>query len=334
MLSIENCEQKEGYYYAYINTPAQKTVDVLPSIVRLLIHQFSWPKTMRWPQSSVPWVRPIRSVTTVYDGLPLYFPLDELGLATEGVSRGHRFLSPASFSISSAEHYKQELEKAYVVLDHHDRQNLIENQLQTLAKAKGCSLEKDQKLLEEVAGLVEYPVPNLGTIDSAYMSLPKAVLSTSMRVHQKYFTFVTESGEIAPFFGFVSNTLPEEGGALSLTGYERVLKARLEDAKFFYEQDLKVPLEKNILKLHNIIFHEKLGTVGQKSERLQTLVESQTAKRAAILCKADLVSSMVGEFPELQGIMGAIYAQIQGEPPQVAKAIQDHYHPQGEGKVP
>lgn len=321
----EKCEQRDGYWYAMITKPAQQTAEMLPVIVQEIVRSFSWPKSMRWPGATISWVRPVRSVMTVFDGKPIVFNLAELGLQTGNITYGHRFLKPEAITVTSFAHYKEALEKAFVLLDHEARQKSILSQLQ----AHSDELEEDVGLLEEVAGLNEYPTVYIGKIKDQFMSLPKSVLSTSMRVHQKYFTFVKKEGTIAPVFGLVSNTIPSDDGRLMVEGYERVLQARLSDAAFFYEQDCDVPLVTHLPRLEKIVFHAKLGSVGQKVQRLQELVETDKAKRAAVLCKTDLVTSMVGEFPELQGAMGAIYAKAQGEMEEVAIAIEEHYQPQG-----
>ena len=334
-VSQSECSMRDGYWYAQIIIPARPVTQILPVLIKDIICNFSWPKTMRWAGSQLPWVRPLRNILTLLDGQPLVFAYPELGITTGDTTVGHRFLAPHEFTVNSFADYQAKLKYSYVILDHSERQELIEKGLQALGAAHDVVLQPDAKLLEEVAGLVEYPQPLLGQIESQFMTLPAAVLRTSMRVHQKYFTFNDRQGKIAPYFGLVANTIPNDDGKIMRQGYERVLRARLSDAAFFYEQDKAIPLEKQLGKLDNIIFHAKLGTLAQRVERLQKLVDSTLAKRAARLCKADLVTSMVGEFPELQGIMGAEYAIAQGEDEDVARAIAEHYQPQGpEGICP
>lgn len=328
-ISEDQCLQKDGYWYATIVQTAKQTETLIPGIVRGIIRDFSWAKSMRWPEATVAWVRPVRSVLCLLNGKVNAFEIPEFGLTTSNNTYGHRFLAPEELTITSFAEYQEKLEKAYVILDHNDRQQRITTGLMALAEEKGCQLESDPALLIEVAGLTECPQPLMGAINPAFMRLPKPVLSTSMRVHQKYFTFVDKEGNIAPHFGLVANTIPADGGKEMLRGYERVLRARLSDAAFFYDQDCDVALETLVPKLDKIIFHAKLGTLGQRIERFKALVTSVEAKRAAMLCKADLVSSMVGEFPELQGIMGGIYARVQGEADGVSQAIQEHYQPVG-----
>lgn len=329
-VTLDQCTQREGYWYVTTTMQAQQTVDILPVIIRAILREFSWQKSMRWAGASQTWVRPLRGVLALYKGQLLSFDLPEFALSSTNQTVGHRFLEPqGSFEVKNFESYCDQLTKHHVILDHQERQTLIESKLSELGESQGCHLEKDEKLLEEVAGLVEFPQPLLGRIDDRFMSLPKPVLVTAMRVHQKYFTYTDKKGNMAPLFGLVANTIPTDGGAEMLRGYQRVLTARLSDAAFFYNHDVEIPLADNRHKLDSIIFHAKLGALGQRVDRLKDLVESDKAKRAATLCKSDLVSSMVGEFPELQGIMGEIYALVQGEAAEVAQAIREHYQPQG-----
>lgn len=328
-LAESDCFQKDGYWYATLNQPAKLAQMLIPDLVRGVIRDFSWGKSMRWPGATLAWVRPVRAILCLLEGQPLVFKVPEFNLTTGNKTYGHRSLAPAALEVASFADYREKLEKAYVILDHFERQQRIETGLEALGAEKTCVLERDPALLVEVAGLTEYPQPLLGTINPEFMRLPKSVLSTSMRVHQKYFTFVDQAGQIAPYFGFAANTQATDGGKEMLRGYERVLRARLSDAVFFFDQDRAISLETWLPKLDKIVFHAKLGTVGQRIERFAALATSPEAKRAAILCKTDLVSSMVGEFPELQGIMGGIYAQDQGESGAVSRAIQEHYQPVG-----
>lgn len=319
------CEQRDEYWYATSITPAQPTSIILMSVLQDLFRVFSWPKSMRWPGAAIPWVRPIRSVLAIFNGTPLFCDLPDLGLKTVDTTVDHRFFSSSEKKVTDARSYKEAL--THVVLSSEDRKHTILEGLKESGRKLGYTLIENEKLLEEVAGLVEYPVPLIGHIDSAFMSLPAEVLMTSMRVHQKYFSFSMPSGDLAPVFGFVANR-PVHNDWMQ-QGYEKVLRARLSDAEFFYKQDQEQPLERFNSALEKIIFHAKLGTVFQRVERLERSVTLPEAKRAARLCKADLVSSMVLEFPELQGIMGAIYARHYKETPAVCDAIREHYAPQG-----
>lgn len=325
----EQLTQKDDYWYALIESAATPADLILPKLCRDIIRDFSWPKSMRWYGAPQTWVRPVRGIMAILNGQTLSFDVPEFGLKSSNTTSGHRFLSSGTFAVSDFNQYKSELLVRHVILDHQDRQTSILNSLIEQGHTKGFTLEHDDKLLEEVAGLSEFPQPILGTIDDAFMHLPKGVLATSMRVHQKYFIYTDKSGNVAPIFGLVANTIPSDDGATMLRGYERVLKARLSDAKFFYEHDLKIALRDQLPRLDSIVFHSKLGTLGQRVQRLIKLVETPHARRAAELCKSDLVTSMVGEFPELQGYMGGVYAVAQGQALEVGQAIEQHYQPAG-----
>ncbi|MDF3033226.1 MAG: glyS [Alphaproteobacteria bacterium] len=336
-ITLEACEQRDGYYYVRIETKPRQTRDILPDVIQAIFAKMVWPKSMFWAlnaqKKSQFWVRPVRSVLAIFGGEALSFDIPALGLTASNKTQGHRFLAPDVIEVSSFADYQAKLKKAFVVLDHQERQARIWDALEALAHQKGFVLQPDPSLLQEVAGLVEYPVPLLGQIETRFMSLPAAVLSTSMRVHQKYFTVLDKDGQIAPYFGVVANTKGADGGMKMIAGYERVLRARLSDAAFFYEQDVKTPLAASVRRLNAIVFQEKLGTLDQKSARLVILMTAQGAReadtRAAQFAKADLVTTMVGEFPELQGVMGEIYANAQGETSEIAAAIREHYQPQG-----
>ncbi|MBX3486478.1 MAG: glycine--tRNA ligase subunit beta [Candidatus Paracaedibacteraceae bacterium] len=328
-LTQDQLVEKDGYWYALIETTATATADILPNLCREIIRELSWPKSMRWYGAPQSWVRPVRGIMAVLNGQTLSFDVPEFGLTSTNTTSGHRFLSSGTFIVTDFSQYKAELLVRKVILNHQERQDSILKSLVEQGQAKGFILEQDDKLLEEVAGLSEFPQPILGTIDESFMHLPKGVLATSMRVHQKYFIFTDKAGLVASIFGLVANTIPSDDGVTMLRGYERVLKARLSDAKFFYEHDLKVALRDHLPRLDSIIFHSKLGTLGQRVQRLIKLVESSHAKRAAELCKSDLVTAMVGEFPELQGYMGGVYAVAQGQALDVGQAIEQHYQPAG-----
>lgn len=326
-VSLDQCYQRDGYWWAQKETLAQKTILLLPDILEDIFKAFPWPKTMRWPGSSLLWVRPIRHILCIFDGEAHYLPLPSLGLSTQNLTYGHRFLSPGSIEVHSFQAYQTELRRANVLIDRKERQESIRHQLLALAQKHDLQWIEDESLLEEVTGLVEYPVVLLGRIDPVCMQIPEAILKTAMRVHQRYFAFRTFQGSMAPYFGVVANT--QTSTQHMIQGYERVLRARLNDAQFFWQQDVHTPLESLIPGLHQVIFHAKLGTLAQKIVRLHELVLSPEAKRAALLCKSDLLTHVVKEFPELQGIMGEIYALYQGEHPETAAAIRAHYQPQG-----
>ena len=331
-LNQNQWQQREGYWYAEITQAGQAVTEILPQFVTAFLDQFSWPKSMRWynPETSVftrPWIRPIRSIVCVYNQQSVQFKIPGLNLITDNKTVGHRFLAPQSLEVKNFAGYRQRLREAWVILDHQERQDIIVKNLADQAVQLGLSVQENQPLLEEVAGLVDYPFVHIGKIDQQFMHLPAQVLSTSMRVHQKYFSLL-KGDKLAPYFGVVTNVNPADNREM-MSGYERVLKARLSDAAFFYQTDSNASLVSLVPKLDSIIFHAKLGSLGQKVQRLQTLMTTADGKRAAFLCKADLVTHMVGEFPELQGVMGQIYATLNGEPEEVALALKEYYQPLG-----
>jgi glycyl-tRNA synthetase beta chain len=335
--SIDQCEVRGEFYFAVMRRKGQATSAVLPGLVMEAITALPWPKSMRFPAAELRWVRPLNSVVCLFDGAAVPLALGKVPVGDK--TRGHRFLSPAEFSVSDAADYRQKLSAANVLLDRAERRAQIQKALNDRAAAEGLSVKPDEGLLEEVTGLVEYPAVLAGTIDADFMDLPPEVLSTSMRAHQKYFSALKHDGTPAPRFLFVANNRTEDGGAAIAAGNERVLRARLSDARFFWDQDRKIRLEDRIGALKDRVFHAKLGSVYDKVERVEKLAEALVpyvsgadaarVKRAARLAKADLSSGMVGEFPELQGVMGRYYALNDGEPAAVADAIADHYKPLG-----
>ncbi|MGI9417454.1 MAG: glycine--tRNA ligase subunit beta [Geminicoccaceae bacterium] len=333
----EEEDKKGAFYVARFKKVGRPTADVFAEIVPQILKDFPWPKSMRWSDHDVRWVRPLHGILCLLDGaaIPLTF-----GPVTSGsTSRGHRFHAPEPFEVESVEHYKKELARRYVVLDRDQRRDGIKGQAELIAKQHGLRLRDDPGLLDEVTGLVEWPVAVCGSIDKAFMELPSEVLVTSMRAHQKYLALEDSAGNLAPRFVAIANLEAKDGGEAIVAGNERVLRARLWDAKFFWDQDGRRPLGELVPKLGDIVFHAKLGSVGEKVDRIETLAgwlaeridgaDISDAKRAARLAKADLVSGMVGEFPELQGLMGRYYAEKHGESDAVAVAIGDHYAPQG-----
>lgn len=327
-------DQREGYWHAKLSQPPQKIEGLLPEIIHTFLDQFSWPKSMRWynPETNSftrSWVRPIRSILCVYNEQPIKFKISHLNIVTDNKTYGHRFLAPQPIKVKNFSDYKQHLKDSFVILDHQERQQKIQQDLNEKASKHNLKTQLNLNLLEEVAGLVDYPFVHLGKIDSQFMHLPAEVLSTSMRIHQKYFSLLKDE-TLASYFGVVTNINPSSPHLEEmLEGYEKVLKARLSDAVFFYETDRKQSLKKLVPKLNHIIFHTQLGTLGQKIERLQNLMSTEQGKRAALLCKSDLLTQMVGEFPELQGIMGKIYAIENGESQEVALALKEYYQPLG-----
>jgi glycyl-tRNA synthetase beta chain len=316
--------------------------DAMPALIRA----FPWPKSMRWGgTSSMVWVRPLKRILCVLDGAVVPFTLaqatdDGHGLASGDVTEGHRIMAPGAFAVRNFADYKGELAARHVVLEAEDRARLIRDGITALATAEGLEVVPDEALIAEVAGLVEWPVPLLGRIDDAFMDLPPEVMRTTMRINQRYFALRKPDGTAAPRFALVSNIAAPDGGAAIIAGNERVLRARLADARFFWDLDRKQKLESFLPKLDSVVFHAKLGTQGQRVARLENLAgliagklsaDAALARRAAHLAKADLASGMVGEFPELQGVMGRYYALGQGEDARVAEAIAAHYRPAGAG---
>lgn len=341
VISLNQCEKratdKGEFYFAVLRRPGQATADMLPGLLMEVIRNLPWPKSMRFPASDFRWVRPIQSVLALFDGKVLDFKLGEIpvGMAT----RGHRFLSKASFNVRDFADYRDELRRFGVVLDAAERRAIIAEGLAVAATRAGLKVKADDSLLEEVTGLVEWPVVLMGRIEPEFMDLPPEVLTTSMRTHQKYFACLDGSGALAPRFVLVANMIADDGGAAIVAGNERVLRARLSDAKFFWDQDRKQRLDSRVKKLTERVFHAKLGSMLAKVERVSALAEFLASyipgadvfqvRRAAVLAKADLSTGMVGEFPELQGVMGRYYARHDGEAPQIADAIADHYSPLG-----
>ena len=335
---------KGSFYFAVQEKPGAATAEVVTGLLAGVLAGFPWPKSMRWGTGSFRWVRPLQSILALFDGAPVPFTLplaaDEVMAAT-ALTRGHRFLAPSAFAVSDFADYRDKLRAARVMLDPDERRALIAECAVALAAAEGLTVRDDPALLEEVAGLVEWPVPMLGNIDPRFMDVPAEVLVTAMRAHQKYFSLLDADGRLAPRFVLVANTETADGGRSIVAGNERVLRARLSDAKFFWDEDRKRSLESRVPKLAERVFHAELGSDLQRTERLLALARVLApscgagpsgpviAGRAARLCKADLTSAMVGEFPELQGVMGRYYALHDGEQAAVADAIAEHYAPQG-----
>ncbi len=323
---------------------------LVAAAVPAIIRGFPWPKSMRWGGTSgMTWVRPLKRILCVLDGAVVPFDLragddDGHGLVSGDLTEGHRIMAPGAFAVRGLAAYRDGLRERRVVLDASERATLIREGIAALATADGLSVVPDDALVAEVAGLVEWPVPLLGRIDDAFMDLPPEVMRTTMRVNQRYFALRKPDGSAAPRFALVANIAAPDGGAAIVAGNERVLRARLSDARFFWDLDRKQSLESFLPKLDAVVFHAKLGTQGQRVARLERLARliaerlwpddasvADDAARAAKLAKADLASGMVGEFPELQGVMGRYYALGQGEAPRVAEAIGAHYRPLGPG---
>ena len=329
-------DKKGAYYVALIEKPGRATSEVIAGIVPEIIRGFPWPKSMRWGSGRLRWVRPLHSILCLLDGKVVELEIDDIESGKE--TRGHRFMAPEPISVKGFADYRKKLREAKVILDGEERPRLIVEQARALAKKHGLSLVEDETLLAENAGLTEWPVVLMGTFDEDFLSVPPEVLATSMKAHQKCFSLRNKGGELANRFILVANLEAEDGGKAIVAGNERVIAARLSDAKFFFEQDRKIMLPDRVLKLKEIVFHEKLGSQYERVQRVWRLAreiaplvgaDPDLAERAAILAKADLVSGMVGEFPELQGVMGRYYALDQEENPSVADAIAAHYKPLG-----
>jgi len=339
---IHKDPKKGDFYVALIEKPGRAAIDVIAELLPAAIREFPWPKAMRWGAGNLSWVRPLHSILATFGPqteAPDIVPFAVDGIASGDVTQGHRFLAPNPFSVRRFDDYVQKLERAKVVLDADRRAQMILADARNLAFAQGCELVEDEALLSEVAGLVEWPLVLMGSFDPSFLEIPPEVIRATIRTNQKCFVLRDAStAKLINRFILVANTEPADGGKAIVAGNERVIRARLADAKFFWDGDLHVKLEDRLPKLKEIIFHEKLGTQAERVERIVRLArelapivkaDAQKAERAAKLCKADLVTLMVGEFPELQGTMGKYYAKTQGEDAAVAHAIEDHYRPQG-----
>lgn len=338
--------ERDGYVWLEIAPPKVTLSDLISSRFPKLLRDFRWPKSMRWGgTSAVNWVRPLRRIVCTVDGAVVPFSLaegddDGHGLVAGNITEGHRFHGSGSFTVAGYADYAARLREHCVILDAAERRAAIVSGVERLAASVGCTVAGDPGLFDEVAGLVEWPVPLLGRIDAQFMDLPDRVRQLTMRLNQKYFTLLAADGTAAPYFVVVANIEASDGGKAIVAGNERVLRARLSDARFFWDQDRKQRLDSRLPKLEAVTFHARLGTQGARVLRLvrlagivAPLVKADIAKaeRAAMLAKADLVTGMVGEFPELQGYMGRRYAAHDGEDEAVSLAIEQHYAPAGQG---
>jgi glycyl-tRNA synthetase beta chain len=346
LASIDQCEKRDvkgaAYYFAVIEQKGGATAAVLPELIAAAIRGLAWPKSMRWAATRFTYVRPLHNILAVFDGKTVPGNFDCGGgtvLHFTNRTYGHRFLAPDYVEVVDGKTYRERLRRVFVVADAAERRERIRQEARALAAAHDLTLKEDEALLDEVTGLVEWPVPMLGRIDAESMALPPEVLVTSMRAHQKYFALETPERAMAPHFLVVANMVTEDGGAAVVAGNERVLRARLADARFFWEQDRKVKLADRVKALDTITWHAKLGTTGEKVRRIESLAaeiakhipgaDEEKVRRAAQLCKADLTTGMVGEFPELQGVMGRYYAIHDNEDRDVANAVAEHWGPLG-----
>ncbi len=345
-LTQDQLEERDGVYFAVIAKPGRKTADVLAQAVPAVVRAFPWPKSMRWGEASLSteslrWVRPLKGIVALLGGEVV--PFEIAGVASGRTTLGHRFMSSGAIEIADADDYAAKLRAAHVIVSSEERAGIIADTAERLAADAGLQLVADAALAEENAGLTEWPVPLLGRFDPAFLDVPPEVIQLTAAKNQKYFVCRDTAGKLAPAFVCTANIVASDGGASIVAGNQKVLAARLSDARFFWEQDKKKTLESHAKKLSEIVFHEKLGTVADKVERVAKLArwlveegiikgaDADLAEQAARLCKADLTTGMVGEFPELQGLMGGYYAGTEGLDPQVANAIRDHYKPVGQG---
>jgi glycyl-tRNA synthetase beta chain len=363
-LTREQLTDRDGVLYAITEKPGRATADVLAEAIPAVIRAFPWPKSMRWGDASLSteslrWVRPLQGIVALLGEQVV--PVTIAGIESGAATLGHRFHHPGAITIGSAADYVEKLRACHVIVDQDERATIIRDRATALAAEAGLVLVEDEGLVAENAGLTEWPVPLLGRFDADFLSVPPEVIQLTARVNQKYFVCRDGTGKLANAFVCTANIVAHDGGAKIVEGNRKVLAARLSDARFFYDTDLKVPLEEQAKKLDRIVFHEKLGTVADKVQRVAKLAKwlveegivgaatpdrhpgegrgpatdrvqlAEQAYRAATLAKADLVTGMVGEFPELQGLMGGYYAAAQGEDEAVANAIRDHYKPVGQG---
>ncbi|MDR1235970.1 MAG: glycine--tRNA ligase subunit beta, partial [Holosporaceae bacterium] len=339
-VSIADCIEKEidRKKFIFIRTEydAKNTFELLDRVVKTSVEKMQWEKSMRWGNHQFYFVRPLRNVMAIFDKKPLKIKFDKINLESVDHTFGHRFLSPQKVVVEDSAEYLKKMKDAFVIVSADERKQIILDEFRKIEAQKHISIEVDEKLLEEVVGLSEYPVVLLGKIPEKFMKLPEEAVTTPIRVHQRYFPTRID-GKLAPYFVFVANNVAEDGGKTIIEGNERVLNARLSDALFFFETDLQKPLESHLENLKKIVFNDRLGTVFDRVGRVVSICDylcdalgvndTQLLRRASILAKCDLSTNMVCEFTELQGVMGAHYAKIQGENFEVCDAIRDQYRP-------
>ncbi len=339
---IEKTIDKKTFIFSNINHPSQQVTSLLGDIIKKSITSISWKKSMRWGDHSLYFVRPLRNILAVFNEKPLDISFDEIGLKSGNSTIGHRFLSPSTIVVKNLQDYMQKMNDAFVIVDSQKRRDIILSQIKSLESKYNFSVSISEDLIEEVVGLVEYPIVLLGKVPNNFMKLPDEVIITPMKIHQRYFP-VYKDNKLAPYFVFVANNKTIDDGRTTIEGNERVLNTRLSDALFFFETDLQKPLETHLESLKKIEFNEKLGSVYDRIQRITSLchlsfnqlkarnsfITSEMENllvRAANLAKCDLSTNMVYEFTELQGIMGAHYARIQGENPLVCEALREQYN--------
>ena len=338
-LERDQLVERDGVLYAQIAKKGRPTREIVAEMVDAIVRGFPWPKSMRWGSGALRWVRPLQRIVCLLDGAIV--PLDIDGIVSGDLTEGHRFMGGENGPVAVRDFadYAEKLRSRFVVLEIEERKRLILERARAACDAKGLKLVEDEGLLEEVSGLSEWPTPLLGDMELSFLDLPPEVIRTSMRTHQKYFA-VRRPGEdgLAPHFVTVANIEADDGGKAILAGNGKVLSARLKDARFFWDEDRRVKLEDRLEKLKGVTFHAKIGTLYERVSRIEALArriaplvgaDLERSARAARLAKADLGTGMVGEFPELQGVMGGYYARAEGEAPEVFEAVRDHYRPQG-----
>ena len=339
-LTKDQLEERDGVYFAVIERAGRPAADILADTIRRIVAEFPWPKSMRWGDGALRWVRPLHGIVALLG--EEIVPVEIDGIASGATTVGHRFHHPGDITIGGASDYVEKLRACHVIVDQEERERIIRDGAAAAAKKAKLALLPDEGLVVENAGLTEWPVPLVGRFDPEFLDVPREVIVLTMRTNQKYFACTNDERLLAPAFVCVANIAANDDGEAIGQGNARVLAARLADARFFWEQDIKIPLEEQAKKLSGIIFHEKLGTVADKVDRIAKLARwlaeegivkanADQVERAARLAKADLVTGMVGEFPELQGVIGGYLAEAQGEPKAVADAIRDHYKPVGQG---
>ena len=340
---IEEQETPKGtFWFAKTTVKGGATIERLKEIIPTAMRAINWPKSMRWGETAFRWARPLRNIVALFNGQVIEFTFDlggqEAPLTSTNKTMGHRFLAPDELTITSYDDYKTKMHTAYVMIDRDERKKIILEEASLMAKQSGGHLHDDPALIEEIVGLIEWPVMLKGSFDKEFLEVPQECLIKTMKKDQKYIPILDKDGNLTHEFVITSNMVTEDQGKMIIAGNQKVLRARLSDARFFYEQDLKKSLEDRIDQLNDIKFHERLGSVHARLSRLETLSETiskmigadtKQAKRAATLSKSDLVTGIVGEFADLQGIMGRYYALADGEDNAVAHAIEDHYKPAG-----
>jgi glycyl-tRNA synthetase beta chain len=329
--------ERDGIWFASLERAGRPTSELIAELIPEIVAAFPWPKSMTWGSGPLRWVRPLHRILCLFDGKIVSFEIG--GIESGDFVEGHRFMaSPEPFKVQDFAGYREGLARRFVVLEAGERKQRILERSRSICAARGLTLVEDEGLLDEVTGMVEWPVPLLGDMDPRFLELPPEVVRTSMRTHQRYFAVADGAGILTPHFVIVANIEASDGGRMIAAGASRVLTARLADAEFFWREDLAKPLESRLTTLEGVTFHAKLGTMRERVARIETLARTlapwvdadpDRASEAARLCKTDLATAMVGEFPELQGLMGGYYAAAEGRDPEVVQAIREHYRPQG-----